>query len=100
MQGIWLILDSLIAVFALVLGFILHKWISDRKIGDASSRAEHLIRDAEREATNRRTAADLEAKEAALRARSAFEEESRKRQNNIQQMEQRVLSKEAELARK
>ncbi len=43
MQGIWLILDSLIAVLALVLGFILHKWISDRKVGDASSRAERIV---------------------------------------------------------
>ena len=53
MQGIWLILDSLIAVLALVLGFILHKWISDRKVGDASNRAERIIQDAERDAASR-----------------------------------------------
>ena len=53
MQGIWLIADSIIAVLALVLGFILHKWISERKIGDASTQAERIIRDAERDAANR-----------------------------------------------
>src|SRR5213593_1681901 len=100
MQGIWLILDSIIAVLALVLGFILHKWISDRKVGDASSRAERLILDAEREATNRRKTADLEAKEVALRSRAEIEAEVRKREGRIQQLEQRVLSKEEELARK
>jgi len=100
MQGIWLILDSIIAVLALVLGFILHKWISDRKVGDASSRAERLILDAEREATNRRKTADLEAKEVALRSRAEIEAEVRKRESSIQQIEQRVLSKEEELARK
>jgi len=100
MQGIWLILDSVIAVLALVLGFILHKWISDRKVGDASSRAERLILDAEREATNRRKTADLEAKEVALRSRAEIEAEVRKRESSIQQIEQRVLSKEEELARK
>src|SRR5438309_2791490 len=100
MQGIWLVLDSVIAVLALVLGFILHKWITDRKVGDAGSRAERLIQDAEREATNRRKTADLEAKEVALRSRTEIEAEVRKRESSIQQIEQRVLSKEEELARK
>src|SRR5213594_4008311 len=100
MQGIWLILDSIIAVLALVLGFILHKWISDRKVGDASSRAERLILDAEREATNRRKTADLEAKEVALRSRAEIEAEVRKRESSIQQIEQRVLSKEEQLERR
>src|SRR2546427_3699575 len=100
MQGIWIIADSIIAVLALVLGFILHKWISERKVGDASSRAERLIQDAEREAPNRRKTADLEAKEVALRSRTEIEAEVRKRESSIQQIEQRVLSKEEELARK
>src|SRR5712691_3515505 len=100
MQGIWLILDSLIAVLALVLGFILHKWISDRKVGDASNRAERIIQDAERDAANRRKTADLESQETALKARTALEAESRKREISIQQMEQRVLTKEEEQRRK
>jgi ribonucrease Y len=100
MQGIWLIADSIIAVLALVLGFILHKWISERKIGEASTHAERIIRDAERDAANRLKTADLEAKEASLKARATFEEETRQREGKIQQIEQRVLSKEEELARK
>ncbi len=100
MQGIWLIADSIIAVLALVLGFILHKWISERKIGDASTQAERIIRDAERDAANRLKTAELEGKEAALKARTQLEEESRHREGKIQQIEQRVLSKEEELARK
>ena len=100
MQGIWLIADSIIAVLALVLGFILHKWISERKIGDASSQAQRLIHEAEREAANRVKTAELEVKEAALKARSTFEDETRQREGKIQQIEQRVLSKEEELARK
>ena len=100
MQGIWLIADSIIAVLALVLGFILHKWISERKVGDAATHAERIIRDAERDAANRLKTADLEAKEASLKARASLEDESRQRENKIQQIEQRVLSKEEELARK
>ena len=100
MQGIWLILDSIIAVLALVLGFILHKWISERKIGDASRQAQRIVQEAERDAANRFKTAELEMKEATLKARSAFEEETRQREGKIQQIEQRVLSKEEELARK
>jgi ribonucrease Y len=100
MQGIWLVADSIIAVLALVVGFLLHKWISERKIGDASTRAERLILEAERDAANRLKSAELEMKEASLKTRAAFEEESRQREGKIQQIEQRVLSKEEELARK
>ena len=100
MQGIWLILDSLIAVLALVLGFLLHRWISERRIGDASTRAERIVQDAEREATNRLRGADLAAKEADLKARTAVEAEARERERSFQQVEHRVLSNEEGLARK
>jgi ribonucrease Y len=100
MQGIWLILDSLIAVLALVLGFILHKWISERRLGDASKQAERIVEDAERDVANRLKSAELEIKEAALKSRTAAEMEARERDSKIQQIEQRVLAKEEELARK
>ncbi|MGH7276197.1 MAG: ribonuclease Y, partial [Candidatus Rokuibacteriota bacterium] len=100
MQDIWLGLDAVIAVLALVIGVLLHKWISDRKIGEAAARADAIIKDAERDATNRRKTADLEAKEAALKARTSLEEETRRRGREFQQIEQRIFGKEEELARK
>src|SRR5207245_11295850 len=45
-------------------------------------------------------AAEVEVKEAARKARATFEEETREREGKIQAIEQRVLSKEEELARK
>src|SRR5947209_4403644 len=99
MQGIWLIADSIIAVLALVLGFILHKWISERKIGDASSQAQRLIHEAEREAANRVKTAELEVKEAALKARSTFEDETRPREGKIQQIERRPRRRRGRRAR-
>src|SRR5437660_10159473 len=100
MQGIWLIADSIIAVLALVLGFILHKWISERKTGDAASQAQRIVLEAERDAANRVKTAELEVKEGALRARLTFEEETRQREGKIQAIEQHVRSKEKEPARK
>ncbi len=100
MQDIWLSLDAVIVVLALVIGVLLHKWISDRKIGEAAARADSIIKDAERDAANRRKTAELEAKEAALKARTSLEEETRRREREFQQMEQRIFGKEEELARK
>jgi ribonuclease Y len=90
MQGIWLILDSLIAVLALVLGFILHKWISERRLGDAARQAERIVQDAERDASNRLKSAELETKEAALKSRTAAEADARERASKLDQLERRL----------
>jgi ribonucrease Y len=99
MQG-FAILDAVLAVLALVVGVFLHKWFSDRKIGEASAVAKRILDTAEREADSHRRAKELEAKEAALKAREEFETEVRRRDREMQQIEQRVLAKEEELARK
>jgi len=100
MQEVWLSLDAIFGIIGLVVGFALHKWFTERKIGDAQSRAEALVQDAARDAETRRKTAELEAKETALKARMIFEDETRRREREIQQIEQRVLSKEEDLARK
>src|SRR3989442_997461 len=100
MQEIWLSLDAIFGIIGLVVGFVLHKWFTERKIGDAQSRAEALVQDAARDAETRRKTAELEAKETALKARTIFEDETRRREREIQQIEQRVVSKEEDLARK
>src|SRR5712691_13300597 len=100
MQQVWFSLDAVFAIVGLVVGFVLYKWFSERKIGEVRTLAETLIQEAERDADNRRKTADLDAKEAALKARTASEEETRRRQREIERIEQRVLAKEEELARK
>src|SRR2546422_4546830 len=100
MQQGWLSLDAIFAIVGLVVGFLLYKWFSERKIGEVRTRAETLIQEAERDADNRRKTADLDAKEAALKARAASDEETRRRRREIEQIEQRVLAKEEALARK
>jgi ribonuclease Y len=99
LQAFW-VFDSVLIIVAFVLGFFLYKWISDRKVGDASERARQIVTAGEREADARRRAADLEAKEAALKIREDLETETRRRERDIQQIEQRVVTKEEQLARK
>jgi ribonucrease Y len=94
------ILDAVIAVVALIVGFALHKWFTDRKLGEASVAAKRIIDTAQRDAEAVHRTRELEGKEAALKQRTDFEGEVRRREREMQQMEQRVLAKEEELARK
>src|SRR5439155_199419 len=100
MHEVWLSLDAIFALIGLVIGIGLHKWFTERKVGEAQSRAEALVREAARDVENLRKTAELEVKESDLQARTVFEDETRRREREIQQIEQRVVAKEEDLARK
>jgi ribonuclease Y len=99
-QALSWVFDSVLVMLAFVLGFFLYKWISEKKVGDATQRAQQIIEAGEREADGRRKAADLEGRELALKARAEFEDEVRRREREMQQIEQRVITKEEQLARR
>src|SRR5262249_26652607 len=99
-QALSWVLDSVLVIIAFIIGVFLYKWISEKKIGDASERARQVLAAADRDAEAMRKAADLEAKELALKARGEFETEVRRREREMQQIEQRILTKEEQLARK
>src|SRR5688572_32895538 len=94
------VFDSIVAVLALLVGVLLHKWFNDRRVGEAGAVARRIVEQAERDAQAAKRAAELEAKEAALKLRTEVEAEARRRDRDAQQIEQRVLAKEEELARK
>jgi ribonucrease Y len=100
MMNSLMVFDSVIAVLALLIGVLLHKWFNDRRLGEASVVAKRIIDQAERDAAAAKRTAELESKESALKARSEIEAETRRRDREVQQIEQRVLAKEEELARK
>jgi ribonuclease Y len=99
-QGFWLVIDSAIAVFALLIGFFLHKWFTDKRLGETTDRAAHIVAGAQREAENRVKAAELEVRESTLKARTDFETETRRRERELQQVEQRTQAKDEQLGRK
>ncbi len=91
--------DSLVGLLSLLIGVLLHKWFTDRRLGDAGVAAKKIIADGEREADALRKAAELEAREASLKARAALEDDTRRSERELKQVEQRVVTKEEELAR-
>jgi ribonuclease Y len=99
MDATWIMLP-VVAALALAVGFLLHKASSDRRIGGAEHEARRIVEAAEREADTRRKSSELETREGALKARAAFEDETRRRERDIQAIEQRVIAKEEDLARK
>jgi ribonuclease Y len=99
-QGIWLVIDSVIAVVALLIGFFLHKYFTDKRLGETGTRAQRIVSDAQREADALRKTAELEIRESTLKAQGELESETRRRERDIHQIEQRILTKEEQLARK
>jgi ribonuclease Y len=88
------------AAVAFAAGFVVQKWLVDKKLGGATAMAGRIVADAQRDVDTRLRAADLEAKEQALRLRSDFEHEVRRRERDIEQIEQRIAAKEEQLGRK
>ena len=101
-MDIWVVVALLfvVAIVAVVVGYLAQKWITDKKVGEAGVRAQRIVGDAERDAETRRRTADLEARELILKARAEFDAETRRRERDIEKIEQRILGKEDQLARK
>ena len=104
-----------IAVAALavggVIGWLVYKAISDKKVGSTKAQVSKIINDAEAEAERIKTQgkeeskralkeALLEAKEQDLKLRNEFERETKEKKAEIQRMEQRITQKEDALDKK
>jgi ribonuclease Y len=99
MSGI-VLFDSVVAVIALVVGFFLHKFVIDRRMGDAQQAARGVVEAAERDAAARLKAAELQLKENELKARSELEQRTRQREHEVEVVERRTVTKEEQVARK
>ena len=96
------------AVIALVVGAaiawlittVVHKNVSDKKIGGAEEKARVIIDDALKTAETRKKEILLEAKEESLKAKNELEKETKERRAELQKYERRVMSKEESLDKK
>ena len=99
------------AVLGLLVGWLVYKAITDKKVGSAEARVKKIINDAETEAEKIRSQgkedskralkeALLEAKEQDLKLRNEFERDTKEKKAEIQRMEQRLTQKEDALDKK
>src|SRR5262245_39679833 len=104
----------LLPIVALLAGYCAQKLTTNRKLGDAETRAQRILDDAKRlvdaatreseakmrEAESKVRAGELEAREIVLKVRAELDQEARSRQKEIQEVERRILQQEEQLSRR
>jgi ribonucrease Y len=81
-------------------GFLCNRFLIDRKLGGVDAQIRRLLEAANRDADASRKTGELEAKELALKTRGELDEETRRRQREMQVVEQRIAQKDETLTRK
>ena len=88
------------AAIAWLVTSLVHKNVSDKKVGSAEERARAIIDDALKTAETRKKELLLEAKEESIKTKNELEKETRERRAELQKYEKRVMSKEETLDKK
>jgi ribonucrease Y len=98
----WLV--GLVAIGAIVVGYLLGRWGELRRLrrhkADAESEAARIRGTAEQDVERIRRAAELEGKETVIRAREEWEREEGRRREEIERAERRLDDRRASLDRK
>ncbi len=95
-----LIITMPVAFLAVFLGYALRKRVAEKKVQDAESQAEHILKQAEKEVLDKRREVELEAKDLLYRIRQDFERENKDRRLEISNMEKRLTQKEENIDRR
>src|SRR3989338_1831563 len=94
---IFSIVTALISVCA---GYLLRRYVAEKKIQDAETQARHILEQAKKEAQDRRREAELEAKDLLYRMRQDFERETKDRRQELSNLERRLAQQEENIDRR
>src|SRR3989338_1906741 len=94
---IFSIVTALISVCA---GYLLRRYIAEKKIQDAETQARHILEQAKKEAQDRRREIELEGKDLLYRMRQDFERSTQDRRQEITNLEKRLAQKEENIDRR
>ena len=95
-----IILIILCSLIGIAIGYAVRKYIAEGKINNAEELARRILTDAEHDAETKKKELLVEAKEEIHKLRSEHDNEVKIRRNELQQLEQRVLSREEAVDRK
>ena len=90
----------IVAVIASVVSVNMYKTSSEKKIGNADTKAREIIDEALKTAETKKREALLEAKEETLRMKNESEREIKESRAEVQRYERRILAKEEQLDKK
>lgn len=102
MENLLVIISILLItlIVGVVVGYFIHRKITQTRITGATSTAEAILENANRDAEALKKEALLEAKDENHRLRTEMEIDLRERRNELQKLEKRLLQKEENLDRK
>lgn len=89
-----------IALVSAYVGYIIRRYIAEKKIQDAETKAGHILEQAKKEAQDKRREVELEAKDLLYRMRQDFERETKERRQEILNSEKRLTQKEENIDRR
>jgi ribonuclease Y len=95
-----IIIFTVIALVSLSLGYVLRKYVAERKIQDAETKAKYILEQAKKEAQDRRREVELEGKDLLYRMRQDFERQTQDRRQEIANLEKRLSQKEENIDRR
>src|SRR3989338_7336632 len=89
-----------VAVVSVYAGYLLRRYVAEKKIQDATEKAKQILGQAKKEAQDKRREAELEAKDLLYRMRQDFERETKDRRLEISNLEKRLTQKEENIERR
>jgi len=95
-----IIIFIVIALISIPLGYLLRRYVAEKKIQDAETKARIILEQAKKEAQDRRREVELEAKDLLYRMRQDFERETKDRRQDISNAERRLAQKEENIDRR
>jgi len=97
---LYAVLFVVVALVAAYSGFLLRRYIAEKKVQDAEARAKMILEDAQKSAQDRRREAELEAKDLLYRMRQDFDQQTKDRRQELLDLERRLNVKEENLDRR
>ena len=95
-----IILFTTVAAVCLAVGYLLRRYLAERKIQDAEAKAQFILEKANKEIQDRRREIKLEEKDLMFRLRQDFENGTKQRRQELADLEKRFTQKEINLDRR
>ena len=95
-----IIIAAIAFIIALFIGFILSKFVQQKKIGEYDKIGKKILDDAKKEADVLMREASIQAKDIVLQARNEIEQEVKNRRIEMQNTERRLSQKESNIDKK
>lgn len=94
------IILAVVGIVAASLGYVLRRYIAEKKIEDAEAKARYIMEQAKKDIENSRKDAELERKDLLYRMRQDFEQQTKEKRIDLGNLEKRLAQKEENIDRR